>query len=394
MLLEAKLPKMLWPYAVMSSAHIRNRCFNNRTQSTPYQSLTGKKPDLSKLHKFGSTCYAYVQKPKKLEDRAKQGIFIGYDKGSPAYMVYFPKNHTVRKVRCVKFTNEATNVDLGFENQKEDLDDDFVISREISGDQNDQNVNNDMPQNQNIEQETQNAEGNSSRRRTTKPKYLEDFYVGDEADNFLGCTVHYCYAINVPNTYDEAMTHENSDEWKKAMDDEMFALKENDTFDLTPLPPNKEVVQSRWVYTEKLSPNAESQYKARFVAKGFSQKPDIDYHETFSPTANMTSVRTMMQIAAQNNLIVHQVDVKSAYLNAPIDCESYVRQPKGYEKNDENGKLPVCKLKKSLYGLKQSGRNWNNVLHTYLINQGFEQSLSDPCVYTKHLPDSMCIIVI
>ena len=67
LILEAKLPKTLWPYAVMTSAHIRNRCFNNRTLSTPYQSLTGKKPDLSKMHKFGSTCYAYVQKPKKLD---------------------------------------------------------------------------------------------------------------------------------------------------------------------------------------------------------------------------------------------------------------------------------------------------------------------------------------
>ena len=409
LIIEAKLPKMLWPYAVMSSAHIRNRCFNNRIQSTPYQSLTGKKPDLSKMHKFGSTCYAYVQKPKKLDDRGEQGVFIGYDKSSPAYMVYFPEGHTVRKVRCVQFTNEATNADLTFENQKEVLDDDLVISGgEIPRTQNDQNENNDITQNdqnennditQNDQNEnndiiSQNTEGNSSRRKTTKPKYLDDYYVNDEADNFIGRTVHYCFAINVPNTYDEALTHENCDKWKEAMDNEMLALRENDTFDLTLLPPNKEVVQSRWVFTEKLGPNDESQYKARFVAKGFSQKPDIDYYETFSPTANMTSVRVMMQIAAQNNLLVHQMDVKSAYLNAPIDCEIYVQQPKGYEKNNENGKPLVYKLKKSLYGLKQSGRNWNNVLHTYLINQGFKQSLSDPCVYTNHLPDLMCIMVV
>ena len=397
LIIEAKLPKTLWPYAVMTSAHIRNRCFNNRTMSTPYQSLTGKKPDLSKMHKFGSICYAYVQKPKKLDDRAKQGIFIGYDKSSPAYMVYFPENHTVRKVRCVKFTNETTNVDLGFENQREeDFDDDFVISGEIPNMKPVENENV-IPQNDSNEnvmtQNVENAEGIGPRRRGTKPKYLNDFYVNEEIDNLLGCYTHYCYAINVPYTYDEAMTHINSDKWKKAMDDEMFALEDNDTFELTILPPNKELVKSRWVYTEKINPKGETQYKARFVAKGFSQKENIDYHETFSPTANMTSIRTLMQIAAHNKLIIHQMDVKAAYLNAPIDCEIYVEQPKGYEKYDKDTKL-VYKLKKSLYGLKQSGRNWNTVLHTYLISQDFIQSLSDPCVYTKHVDDSMCIIVV
>ena len=90
LLLEAKLQKSMWPYAVMAAAYIRNRCFNVRLGKTPYEALTGSKPNLSNMHIFGCTCYAYTQNAKKLDPRSKKGIFVGYDKGSPAYLVYYP----------------------------------------------------------------------------------------------------------------------------------------------------------------------------------------------------------------------------------------------------------------------------------------------------------------
>ena len=91
-LLEANLPKFLWAYAVMASAYIRNRCFNDRLGKTPYEALSGFKPDVSNMHVFGSVCYAYVQDAKKLEPRSKEGLFVGYDKRSPAYLVYYPQS--------------------------------------------------------------------------------------------------------------------------------------------------------------------------------------------------------------------------------------------------------------------------------------------------------------
>ena len=143
-----------------------------------------------------------------------------------------------------------------------------------------------------------------------------------------------------------------------------------------------------------LGPNNEEQFKARYVAKGYSQVHDIDYHETFSPTARVTSIRMLMQLAAQYDLTVHQMDVKTAYLNAPIDCELYVEQPEGFVTVGENGEKLVLKLKKSLYGLKQSGRNWNNMLHKYLTDEHFEQSLADHCVYTRFNADCKVIILV
>ncbi|CAL4239318.1 unnamed protein product, partial [Meganyctiphanes norvegica] len=116
------------------------------------------------------------------------------------------------------------------------------------------------------------------------------------------------------------------------------------------------------------------------VAKGFSQVADIDYHETFSPTARMTSIRMLLQLAVAESLKVHQLDFDSAYLNAEIDCEIYMEPPELFPCNRPS---EVLKIKKSLYGLKQSGRLWNEMLHAYLVEKNFTRSLVDTCVYTQ-----------
>ena len=101
-----------------------------------------------------------------------------------------------------------------------------------------------------------------------------------------------------------------------------------------------------------------------------------------------------MDVAVQENWLIHQMDVKTAYLNADIDCDIYVEQPSGFIKSSQNSNDLVYKLKKSLYGLKQSGRNWNNLLHNFLLSQDFVQSLCDNCVYTKHMNSSKIIIIV
>lgn len=116
--------------------------------------------------------------------------------------------------------------------------------------------------------------------------------------------------------------------------------------------------------------------------------------ETFSPTANLTCVRVLMQKSAQENLILHQMDVTTAYLNPSIDHEIYMEQPEGYEvKSNSNVKL-VCKLQRSLSGLKQSGRNWNKVLHEYLTKIHFVQNQADHCVYTRETENEKVLMVL
>ncbi|KAK7895537.1 hypothetical protein WMY93_020862 [Mugilogobius chulae] len=107
-LIDSNLPKSLWHYAIQEAAYTRNRCFNKHTGTTPYTALTGKKCDLSKMHKFGSECYAYQQNKGKLDPRCEKGIFVGHDKGSPAFLVYYPSKGKVLKHRLVKFITKTT----------------------------------------------------------------------------------------------------------------------------------------------------------------------------------------------------------------------------------------------------------------------------------------------
>ncbi|GFN74028.1 hypothetical protein PoB_000053400 [Plakobranchus ocellatus] len=245
-------------------------------------------------------------------------------------------------------------------------------------------------------QEASNSRG-LGKRIKTRPKYLDDYVVTNDNDetesdenDFLNSTfLHYCYNTvhQIPTCYKNAISCDDATKWHKAMNDEISALEENGTFECTTLPPGRNAVGGRWVFDVKTNAKGEETFKARYVAKGFSQIPGIDFQETFSPTARLTSVRTLVQCAVQNDQMVHQMDVKTAYLNAPIDCELYVQQPEGYEKTNDKGEKPVWKLKKSLYGLKQSGRNCNNLLHSHLIADGFVQSLVDTCVYFKETND-------
>ena len=193
--------------------------------------------------------------------------------------------------------------------------------------------------------------------------------------NFDNCYKGTC---NIPRTYREAIDSSDTHCFIEAMHGELESLKENNVFELTNLPEGKKTVGSKWVCTNEENPNGSKRYKARFIARGFSQKKGINYGETFSPTANITSVRILMQIVVKYDLIVHQMDVKKAYLYAPIDYEIFVEQSEGFKTN----KL-VYILNKSLYGLKQSGRNWNKMLHECLIRNDFIQNPADHCVYMK-----------
>lgn len=108
LLIEKGLPKVLWPYAVQTATHIRNRSYNDRIKNTPHFMLTGRKPDVSKMWVFGSECYAYKHNQKKLDPRCEKGIFVGYSKNSPAYLVYNPQTGNVSKHRLVKFIRKSS----------------------------------------------------------------------------------------------------------------------------------------------------------------------------------------------------------------------------------------------------------------------------------------------
>ncbi|RUS70255.1 hypothetical protein EGW08_021985 [Elysia chlorotica] len=399
MLLEGKLEKEMWPYAVNAASYIRNRCFCDRLKDTPYHKFTGRRPNLSNMKPFGSQCYAYVQDKKKLDPRSTKGIFVGYDRESPAYLVYFPSTGKVYRQRVVKFMSEKDSEGTSNIHQDDDTDGDELITKPGHVEK--------------PEEETPNGGNNNQRRfpkrATRPPEYLSEYETCyetcDDCQNVDYCcyetyddcqSVDYCYKLlySAPQSYKEATEATESVLWKEAMREEMDSLNENETFTLTDLPEGRTAVGGRWVYTVKEDQNGSKSYKARYVAKGYSQIKGVDYNETFAPTANITSIRMLMQLAAQHDLILHQMDVKTAYLNAPIDYEIFMEQPDGFKVEAKNGKKLVYRLNKSLYGLKQSGRYWNNLLHSFLIENDFQQSQSDHCVYTKSTEDETIIILV
>ena len=196
-----------------------------------------------------------------------------------------------------------------------------------------------------------------------------------------------------PKTFRSAITGDNANNWKAAIDAEMQSLRQNETWDLVDLPPNKNVVGCKWVFKTKHNADGTiSKHKARLVAQGFTQKHGVDYEETFAPVVKYASLRTIFAIANQYGMEIHQMDVNSAYLNGDIDAEIYMRQPEGYI--DPKHPNKVCKLKKGLYGLKQGGRIWNEKIDKYLKSKDYNPSDADPCIYVNVQGGKIVIIAL
>lgn len=161
---------------------------------------------------------------------------------------------------------------------------------------------------------------------------------------------------------------------------EIDSLHSNDVWVLVKPPSNRKVVGSKWVFKRKVNADSEiERYKARLVAQGCTQRYGLDYEETFSPVVRFESVRSLIALGAQQGLILHQMDVAIAFLHGELDEEVYMEQPEGFVKEGKEGL--VCRLKRSIYGLKQSPRCWNHALDRRLKEIGFTQASGDPCLY-------------
>ncbi|KAF8716550.1 Reverse transcriptase (RNA-dependent DNA polymerase), partial [Rhizoctonia solani] len=193
----------------------------------------------------------------------------------------------------------------------------------------------------------------------------------------------YAAKLSAPNnhpTVAEALAGPDAEEWQKAMAKEVSTFKKMDTYDLTDLPPGHKAIGNAWVFTLKRNADGTpARYKGRLVAQGFSQRPGIDFDETFAPVVRLDSIRLLLSIANQNDWDIRQLDVNSAYLHAKVNKELYMQQIPYFE----DGTNRVLKLKRSIYGLKQAGRMWNKLYNTKLKSLGYLPCLTDACVYKR-----------
>lgn len=191
------------------------------------------------------------------------------------------------------------------------------------------------------------------------------------------------FNYRVPANYREARAHPDADKWKMAEQEETNSLKKNHVFKEEYLPPGRRAIGSRYVYAVKRDENGMiNRHKVRWVAQGFSQQEGIDFTETFSPTTRMKTLKLMFRLAAAEDWEIKQLDFDTAFLNAELEEEIYIRPPEGYEPTLK-GKNVVLKLQRALYGLKQASREWWITLDKLLVSLGYRSSPQDESLYYK-----------
>lgn len=419
-MLKAKgLPGKFWGEAVSTAVYLLNRSPTKSVQGkTPFESWYGKKPAVHHLRTFGCVVHVKLNTPnmKKLDDRSKPMIFIGYERGSKAYRAYDPTTGRVHVTRDLVFDEQAQwkwDAD-GEQGEQNDDTDTFMVEEYIT-------VTQQAPADEVEEEAEDAAPGGSTPPHTlqhpttaanddgakpveyaTPPADLEGALDADhdddvpirfrKLDNILGASsprglvprvlgeeLHAVSSADEPASFADA---ERDPSWRKAMLEEMQSIEDNHTWSLADLPHGRRAIGLKWVFKVKRDERgAVAKHKARLVVKGYAQRHGIDYDEVFAPVARLDSVRLLLALAAHEGWQVHHMDVKSAFLNGDLQEVVYVQQPEGFISAGNEGK--VLKLRKALYGLHQAPRAWYAKLDATLASLGFTRSASEPAIYTR-----------
>ncbi len=188
--------------------------------------------------------------------------------------------------------------------------------------------------------------------------------------------------VPIPSTRKTALRSAHAQQWQAAMEAEMASMHEHKVFTLTSRPSGVNVVSCKWVFAVKAKDGLVTRFKARLVARGFSQQPGVDFGETFAPVLKYKTLRLILALIATRDLEFELMDVQTAYLNAELKEVVYMAQPDGFA-SDGSGNA-VWRLLKAIYGLKQAGREWNQHLDSFIVGQlHFTRCIADPCLYTR-----------
>ncbi|GMI77806.1 hypothetical protein HRI_001449800 [Hibiscus trionum] len=334
-MLHAKnVPGRFWAECMRTAAYVINRLPQAKLGFiSPHEKLWKIKPTVSHLKVFGCVCYVFVpdHQRSKFDKKAIRCIFVGYDDARKEKVSEDNKEGEAPAPDPSKERDSSTSKDKSpWKTGVHQFTSKELRPSQIEADEPVQEIR------------------RSTRQRQPNPRYANAALVDE--------------SIPIePANYEEAA---RSPKWKKAMEEEIEALNNNQTWDLVPKPKDVMPISCKWVYKVKTRPdNSIERYKARLVARGFSQQYGIDYEETFSPVAKITTVRVLLALAANKSWKLWQMDVKNAFLHGELDKDIYMEQPRGFE--SKSHPEHVCKLKKALYGLKQAPRAWYGKIGDY-----------------------------
>ena len=328
-----------------------------------------------------------------MDFRTISGYFIGYPEKSKGYRFYCP-NHSTRIVESGN-ARFIENCDISGSDQMRNFSiqevrvqisvpktSTIVVPELVSQPNKDQEqqINDSTLHNENVNSEPMVVEPQSTilrRSQRERRSSITDDYVVYLQESGIDLGIY-----NDPDSYTPAMQGNDSGKWFHAMEEELKSMDQNQVWDLVELLKGCKRVGCKWVFkTKRDSLGNIERYKARLVAKGFTQKDGIDYKETFSPVSKKDSLRIIMALVAHYDLELHQMDVKTAFLNGNLEEEIYMDQPEGFSvKGKEH---VVCKLKKSIYGLKQASRQWYLKFNDTITSFGFQENTVDRCIYMK-----------
>ena len=403
MMAQANLPVTYWGDALLTATFILNRVPSKSVSTTPYELWTHRTPDLDFLKPWGCASYAHISSHRlgKLGPRGRKCIFIRYSETSKGYVFISQEENggiTEFESRDVTFLENEfprqgeINQDLSL---FETLDHEGSLHPSGSFNPNGGDIPHlDTPMDNTNEtiltpsgsipygnhdpsgsQQGLNSQiRRSSRVRSAPLRFEEEF-----PETFMAGLLQ---EDDEPSSFEEAVSCPAKDKWISAMNEELESMKINQVWELVDLPTGRRAIGNKWVLKIKQKADGSiERYKARLVAKGFTQQEGIDYEETFSPVVRFTSIRLILALVAGLDLELHQMDVKTAFLNGELDEEIYMDQPTGFVK--EGNEHKVCKLLKSIYGLKQSSRQWYFRFQEVVLSNGFTMIDEDNCVYTK-----------
>ncbi|CAI5474475.1 unnamed protein product [Closterium sp. Yama58-4] len=428
---QSGLPKKFWPYAMNHAVRLYNLLSTtaNRDNLSPHMKWTGSRGDPSMLRVWG--CMVQYRPTSanigKFAQRARWGVHLGLSNEHKGWLILDVDSKEIVPARDILFyerltlkqwvEDEQRNQARGYVNSgrsfaspedeaaaaafdRDDTDDHPGIPPRPRSDDDDDDDSDDAPTPGPTRRET--APSTSSPGHDSDDDDVVEVPITDTAETAnasglqllgLHTSVSAIARAVEPKNPRQALTGPHAKEWRAAMDAELKALESRDTWVLVDRAAVKgrRVLSGKWVF--RLKTNADGtieRFKARWVVRGYDQRHGIDFDQTFAPVSRHTSVRILLAIAAAKHLPLRQIDVKNAFLYALVDATIFVEQPHTYGEGDPR----VCQLKKSLYGIKQAPRLWQQHLHKILLEIGFRQLPHDPGMYRLHFNGDYILLTV